>query len=169
MTKKSYIPAWTAVPTADKQEPKNTSNSGGCWSLLNLSGLSTSREGCIFEMRKTHLRKGLRLNWHLHIQPPHTTYCPFTANNLLMQKSLLFSPVSENILKAYPVYGKNQQSNRHGMCSHGKATRVSNQTIYPETCEGTLSSGKLTLSSDNQSTEPGPSPLISTGQSPNLD
>lgn len=87
-----------------------------------------------------------------------------------MQKSLNFPPVSENILKAYPVYGKNSQSNRHGICSHGKATRVSNKTsIYSEACEGTLSSGKLTLSSDNPSTEPGPPPLISTGQSPNLD
>lgn len=55
------------------------------------------------------------------------------------------------------------------MCSHGKATGVSTQTsVYPEACEGTLS-GKLALSSDTQSTEPGPSPLISIGQSPNLD
>jgi len=87
-----------------------------------------------------------------------------------MPKLSLFLPVSENILKAYPVYGKKQQSNWQRMCSHGKATRVSNQTsIYLETCEGTLSSGKLTLSSDNQSTEAGPSLLISTGQSPSLD
>lgn len=49
----------------------------------------------------------------------------------------------------------------------GYKSQHSDQRL-PEACAGTLS-GKLALSSDTQSTEPGPSPLISIGQFPNLD